>query len=549
METLTLITALERIWKASSKSKLSEELFDIIKEETSFVGNMLQISPIQSVLLSVILDNGNETSLKKIGEYLDCSNIKMMCYEPELNDMHRRWMLQWLTYQNSTNGRCNYAVREELLQAIKQNNPFVPPVFSEFTAYAVLNQMGKWLRMIDADKSLFAVVYESMIDLLKNTRHLSLSQILLNLNLNNKEMIVLISALWNLVENNKRTLKSSDFQKYWRAPWMVIQVIKGINDGTSQLAVKHLMENEIEEGIAKPDLFKLTNHAIKTMLHDTDCQLKECVIGDNTGMNILQPNAIAYKPLYYNEREENSIHRLKHLLEQEQFKKIQKQLTEKNMRKGFTCLFYGSPGTGKTETALQLSKETGRSVIMVDAAELKSKWFGESEKQIKQLFSDYEELVKSYDVCPILLFNEADAVINKRATNVEDVCSKIENTCQNIIMQAMETFSGILIATTNLTENMDTAFERRFLYKIKFEKPCHQVRQKMWQSMIPELTANDALMLSQNYDFSGGQIENIARKTIIDSILFDFEPSLFNVSKLCQEERVIHSNNHPIGFR
>lgn len=186
---------------------------------------------------------------------------------------------------------------------------------------------------------------------------------------------------------------------------------------------------------------------------------------------------------------------------------------------------------------------------MVDAAELKSKWFGESEKQIKQLFSDYEELVKSYDVCPILLFNEADAVINKRATNVEDVCSKIENTCQNIIMQAMETFSGILIATTNLTENMDTAFERRFLYKIKFEKPCHQVRQKMWQSMIPELTANDALMLSQNYDFSGGQIENIARKTIVDSILFDFEPSLFNVSKLCQEERVIHSNNHPIGFR
>jgi SpoVK/Ycf46/Vps4 family AAA+-type ATPase len=140
-------------------------------------------------------------------------------------------------------------------------------------------------------------------------------------------------------------------------------------------------------------------------------------------------------------------------------------------------------------------------------------------------------------------------VINKRTTNIDDVVSKTENTCQNIIMQAMESFSGILIATTNLTENMDTAFERRFLYKVKFDKPSHLIRQKMWQSMIPELTADDAQELSKRYDFSGGQIENIARKCVVDSILFDYQPSLSSLSKMCQEERVVNSNCHPIGFR
>ena len=548
MEALTLITALERIWKASSKSKLSEELLDNIKEETTYVGNMLKINPLQCILLSVILDNNN-TSLKEMAEYLDCSNIKMMCYEHELNDMHHRWMIQWITYSKKRDGRLNYAVREGLLQAIKQNKPFEPPVFSEFNTYAVMDQMGKWLRMIETDNELHAVVFESMMELLKSTSHLPLSQTLLNLELNDSEMTMLIAALWKLVIKNKRILKICDFQDYLSAPWMAVQVINDINDGTSQLVAMNLIENDIEGGMAKPDCFKLTHHAIKTMLHDTDSQLKGNGIGDHIGMNMLQPDAIGYKPLFYNEREQDSIQRLKHLLEQDKFKKIQNELKDKNMRKGFTCLFYGSPGTGKTETALQLGKETGRAVIMVDAAELKSKWFGESEQQIKQLFTDYEDIVKSSKVCPILLFNEADAVINKRTTNIDDVVNKTENTCQNIIMQAMESFSGILIATTNLTENMDTAFERRFLYKVKFDKPSHLIRQKMWQSMIPELTADDAQELSKHYDFSGGQIENIARKCIVDSILFDYQPSLSSISKMCQEERVVNSNCHPIGFR
>ena len=129
---------------------------------------------------------------------------------------------------------------------------------------------------------------------------------------------------------------------------------------------------------------------------------------------------------------------------------------------------------------------------------------------------------------PILLFNEADAIIGKRKNGAESSVDKMENSIQNIILQEMETLDGIMIATTNLEENFDSAFERRFLYKIKFDKPDAAVRQKIWQQMIPELTDNDAKQLASTFDFSGGQIENIARKHSINMVLYGEQANLLD---------------------
>lgn len=90
-------------------------------------------------------------------------------------------------------------------------------------------------------------------------------------------------------------------------------------------------------------------------------------------------------------------------------------------------------------------------------------WVGESEKNIKGIFDDYKQKVKQSVKAPILLFNEADAIIGKRQVGAERAVEKMENSIQNIILQEIEQLDGILIATTNLAENMDKAFERRFL--------------------------------------------------------------------------------------
>ena len=212
-------------------------------------------------------------------------------------------------------------------------------------------------------------------------------------------------------------------------------------------------------------------------------------------------------------------------------------------------IYYGAPGTGKTESALQLAYKTGRDIMQVDISRIKSMWVGQSEKNIKALFDYYRNITKRSKRVPILLFNEADGVIGKRKQDVEKSIDKMENSIQNIILQEMESLDGIMIATTNLVQNIDDAFERRFLYKIKFEKPKQEQKVKIWQSLIPAISENIANMLASNYDFSGGQIENIARKFDVDAILYGDDA--INEDKLiqyCAEESIIKGNKAKIGF-
>lgn len=118
---------------------------------------------------------------------------------------------------------------------------------------------------------------------------------------------------------------------------------------------------------------------------------------------------------------------------------------------------------------------------------------------------------------------------------------KMGNAMQNIILQEMENLEGIMIATTNLTSNMDSAFERRFLYKIEFIQPSLEAKQSIWRSMLPALSEADAKMLATRYDFSGGQIENIARKQAVEEILTGTPTNINRLVELCNEERLDNS--------
>lgn len=127
---------------------------------------------------------------------------------------------------------------------------------------------------------------------------------------------------------------------------------------------------------------------------------------------------------------------------------------------------------------------------------------------------------------------------------------KMENSIQNIILQEMEALDGIMIATTNLTTNLDKAFERRFLYKIQFNRPTVEARAAIWQAMMPSLTENDARTLASQFDLSGGEIENIIRKYTVEVILSgqDFI-DLSAIIELCRNERISNSTRVKIGFR
>ena len=265
--------------------------------------------------------------------------------------------------------------------------------------------------------------------------------------------------------------------------------------------------------------------------------------------DIIRSSSIKAKQLFYNSRERELVEQLADLLEAEKFKQVQSRLEESGLRKGFSVIFYGGPGTGKTATVFELARRSGRDVYFVDMPGLMSKWIGETENRVKAVFSNYRKLCKMCDKAPILLFNEADAIFGRRVA-VERVEDQSNNSVQNILLQEMENLDGIMIATTNLTQNLDPAFERRFIYKIQFKNPDEQTRKQILQSLIPGLSDTDATSLAAGFpSFSGGNIENVARKSTVNYVLTGLKPDLATLTDFCRGEQISHSGTgSKIGY-
>ncbi|MFA6188477.1 MAG: ATP-binding protein [Sulfuricurvum sp.] len=179
-------------------------------------------------------------------------------------------------------------------------------------------------------------------------------------------------------------------------------------------------------------------------------------------------------------------------------------------------IFYGPPGTGKTLTAHSLSRSLKRQVLSFDCSKILSMYVGESEKNVRKIFDTYADLTKQTKTEPILLLNEADQFLSSRSQGSGTSADQMHNQMQNIFLEQIEKFQGILIATTNLLENIDQAFSRRFNYKIEFKKPDKAQRLKLWKMMLPKNAPYEEgfdVELLTKHPLTGGQINLIVKNT------------------------------------
>lgn len=287
---------------------------------------------------------------------------------------------------------------------------------------------------------------------------------------------------------------------------------------------------------------ELTDEGRELFLQEDAAKFKK---KDNA--NLLSVDKIKSKKLYYPPQLKRQVDFLTDSLQTEAFRQLQHRLEEQSLPVGVAAIFYGAPGTGKTETVYQLAKATGRDVLQVDISEMKTCWYGESQKLVKRVFTKYDRLCKKSKNAPVLLFNEADAIFGKRKEGIHGSVDQTENAIQNIILEQMEKLKGILIATTNLESNFDPAFERRFLFKVKFEKPDAGIKTLIWLDKLPQITKADAAALAAEYDFSGGEIDNIVRKATMNTVLTGEGCSLDYLRELCSQEHLSKRSGN-IGF-
>jgi SpoVK/Ycf46/Vps4 family AAA+-type ATPase len=172
---------------------------------------------------------------------------------------------------------------------------------------------------------------------------------------------------------------------------------------------------------------------------------------------------------------------------------------------GISALFAGTSGTGKTLAAEVLARALRVDLYRIDLATVVSKYIGETEKNLKQVFDAAEE------GGVLLLFDEADALFGKRG-EVKDSVDRYANIEVGYLLQRMESFRGLAILTTNLKSSLDTAFQRRLRFTVDFPFPDAAQREAIWQRIFPvkvPMQGVDAKLLAQ-LNMTGGNIRNIA---------------------------------------
>jgi hypothetical protein len=439
-----------------------------------------------------------------------------------------------------------YVLKYQAEDAIKRDEPYHYTALTGLTDEQLFEEIHNIQKLRSYRLLSFDHCLEEMEQLLEANNHLQFSKKLKQFSLNKSEKALLILACDMLVNKGDEIISNDDYENLFDTRSMFIRLHKSLSNETSALIKQGLLKRADDEHLVVDDFFMLTNKVRTEMLSNVG--ITELKLEATKQKDLTYPSTIVSKELYYNPSEAHQITRLESLLQPDAFNNICSRLAEQGMRKGFACLFYGAPGTGKTETVLQLARKCGRDIMQVNISTIKSKWVGESEKNIKAIFDRYRTAVQQSEIAPILLFNEADAIISKRMSNAQRSVDKMDNAIQNIILEEMEKLEVILIATTNLAGNMDSAFERRFIYKIEFKNPSVEAKMSIWKSMIPALNDEMAYILAQKYDFSGGQIENIARKHTVEYVLTGKNADIDNLTQICDSEQLNKRSNRPIGY-
>ena len=523
----TILSSMEEIISKAKEHSLGEKFYEEAESSLKYVAKVLLLSKEEALLLSLFFEKSSSWRIRisDIAEMINTSNIRIISMMNVADELAKKGYLQ----ESNSKEERYYTVPMEVIDSIRRNVCYIPKPISNLTFDEFFDRLSN---IFDDDDIALWRRESKLYDLISANMHLPYCKVSSSYELKNFDFILLHLFANRLINEDDDMIGTHDWEDIIDSKRAVRRILKELKDGESPLIQNGIFEAKTDEGVRNPNYYHLTDKAKEELFPGMDLVEKT----DKQDKNIISHTSFAHKKLYYAPHIQSQIDRLADLLQPEKFTQVTERLSENGMRKGFACLFYGSPGTGKTETVNQLARMTGRDVMMVDVTQIKSCWVGESEQNIKALFDRYRAYVKEKEVAPILLFNEADAVLGIRQEGAQKAVDKMENSIQNIILQEMETLEGIMIATTNLTCNLDKAFERRFIYKIEFERPTIEAKRQIWKSMIPTLDEKTALSLAEDFDLSGGQIENVARKRTVELILTGNEPSAGQIREYCISE-------------
>ena len=547
---LNVVEALDKVQELVKDSKLSSEFWEECAPYLDYLSSKLELNKNQVILLAIMSEVGESMSWRKLGEFMGLSRLKTMAFTPDLSGLRKK---RWI-YRSAARERMGmydgFKLVRGVIKALRHNEKFIPEKIEGLSEQVFVDRLTRYVANEGNNNNIpYEEHFEFIMELVEANSHLPINRAVKRLVTDTSKMILLLEVAdyARYCDTENEGLCIGEIQHWLGDEPEFDSIAEELQNGEHELFLSGILEHGFDEGMIDRERYKFTEEAKSDLLSEFNPH-KQGRRNIPIGKDIIESTEIKKKTLYYKEEELTKIKRIESLLNKDGFANVQQRLEESGLRKGIACLFYGAPGTGKTESVLQLARETGRDIMRVDISGLRDKFVGESEKNIKAIFNRYRYVCSQNKPAPILFFNEADAIFNNRFETTNSSVEKMDNAMQNIILQEMEDLEGILIATTNLTGVLDKAFDRRFLFKIEFSKPDIEVKKAIWKSLMPEIKESDIIKLATEFDFTGGQIENIVRKCKIEYVISGIFPSLEQIREFSKEEYLNRATHNKVGF-
>jgi len=545
-----ILDAIEKIYNVSEESHLNPEKLLGCQKEIEDFSIFFNCHPQAAILLAILLRQhyqNEEPSVRDLIEHTRLKGSATVYINRLLDDfVKRNWIKpkQDIRYFPYT----NYKFYHHFIHSVTTcdlSHLESKPIKSSFD---LLYRFSKTLKERKTNEIQYEKLLEYTESLLSENKQLHICDFIQKLRPEPLEAVLFLSICYRHYKGDETFDFDSLLEEVGPSLQDQFRFRQQIKNKKNIFFELELVDEKKSDGLMFSLLeYRLTDEVLSSINPEHICDKKR---SSSNMFHFTEPSKIKTKNLYYGKLEKIQMDRLFDLTRVENFDLFCNRMKEKGMKSGLTILLYGAPGTGKTESVLQIALMNSRAVLTADASNIRSKWVGETEKNIKRLFKDYRQAVKEYDRVPILLFNEADAILGSRRT-ISDRVEQMENTLQNILLQELEDFEGIFIATTNLEENLDPAFDRRILYKVHFNSPTDEVRESIWKDKLKDIPENQVQEINRRYKLTGGQIDNVVKKIEVSQLL---DPKLAITPEflffLAEEEVSLRANRErtPIGF-
>lgn len=551
MQKKIILEIVELVFEKSKDSQLRPEFFENVNVELTELAEYLQVTKMQALivcLVFVLINLEEVPSNNAIGKHLNLNVLIILRYSDDFDALFSKGIIKKRALKRKGSKSLigqKYVMNPLVADAITSNEPIPELKQKANDIYEVLEYI--WYRIYARSNSDISTdeLYEEIIDSIQLSNDFELINKIGILNVPIEDKVLMFYIIWKTINSGITEIELFEaIEDIFDRSSVMLKYEQSFLNGSNKLLDGYI--EIIPSDFFRETKIKLSDNSIN-MLQESGIKIFENKKSYN---NITKPEDIREKKLVFDHRVTSQVESISKLLTEENFQVTRKRLEAKGLPTGFACLFYGSPGTGKTEFAMQVARMTGRAIFKVEISNTKSMWFGESEKVIKRIFTDYSRFSLECDITPILFFNEADAILSSRQNNsgYNHSVTQTLNAMQNIILEEMENFKGILIATTNLENNLDSAFERRFLYKVQFNKPTIEGKGQIWKLKLPFLNEEECIQLARAYDFSGGQIENIVRKVELNEVIHGELPNFKSIIEFCDTELITKTSREKIGF-